>query len=216
MDYKKVYDRFIADRQSKPAPFCYTEKHHILPTSLGGINEKSNLIRLTPSDHLFAHKLLAKIYNTRGLWFALITMCSGNGLSARGIKASRSAYERARVKYSESLKLDHPTRGKHLSEDHKRKVSESSARLSGADHPMFGKRHTEEAIAKMKANSPRASGKNHSMNGRKHTDSTKEKMRAARARNPLAGENHPMFGKKHSEETRLKMKAAQLKRRAEK
>ena len=214
MNYKNVYDRFIAGRQSSPVPSCYTEKHHILPRSLGGLNGKSNLIRLTPSDHLFAHKLLAKIYNTRGLWFALVTMCSEGGLSARGIKASRHDYERARMKYSESFKLNHPSRGKALTDEHRRKLSENSARLSEPNHPMFGKRHTEESILKMKNSSPHTNGKNHPMAGRKHTDLTKEKMRDARAKNQLSGEKHHMFGKKLSEETRIKMKISQLKRRS--
>ncbi len=36
----------------------YSEVHHIIPRSLGGNNDKTNLVRLRASDHYIAHKLL--------------------------------------------------------------------------------------------------------------------------------------------------------------
>ena len=43
----------------------YTEKHHIIPKSLGGSNESSNLVKLTPREHYICHLLLVKM--TTGL-----------------------------------------------------------------------------------------------------------------------------------------------------
>lgn len=60
MDYHRIYRDFIADRKGKPAPEGYTERHHILPRSLGGSDDPTNLITLTAEDHYFAHLLLAK------------------------------------------------------------------------------------------------------------------------------------------------------------
>lgn len=62
MNYKRIYAQFIDDRKARNVPHGYSEKHHILPKSLGGTDSPENLIRLTPEDHYFAHLLLAKIH----------------------------------------------------------------------------------------------------------------------------------------------------------
>lgn len=38
----------------------YTEKHHILPKSLGGLNTIENLVRLTAREHFIAHACLVR------------------------------------------------------------------------------------------------------------------------------------------------------------
>ena len=77
MDYLKVYQRFIADRRSKEAALIasgeYTERHHVVPKSLGGTNESDNIIRLTAGDHFFAHLCLAKSYG-EGQWAGVFAM----------------------------------------------------------------------------------------------------------------------------------------------
>lgn len=40
----------------------YFEKHHILPKSIGGNNEKENLVKFTAKEHFIAHLLLTRIY----------------------------------------------------------------------------------------------------------------------------------------------------------
>lgn len=39
---------------------CYTEKHHIIPRSMGGLDTKENLVVLTAREHYIAHLLLTK------------------------------------------------------------------------------------------------------------------------------------------------------------
>lgn len=39
----------------------YTERHHILPKSLGGSDNKNNLVRLTAREHFICHQLLTKM-----------------------------------------------------------------------------------------------------------------------------------------------------------
>lgn len=79
MDYKRIYDSFIADRLHKqPSKPSYFEVHHIHPKALGGDDSKSNLIRLSPEDHLFAHLLLAKIYGGL-MWNAVHAMATLGG-----------------------------------------------------------------------------------------------------------------------------------------
>lgn len=45
--------------------YIYTEKHHILPTSLGGGNNSDNIVEVLPEEHIFLHQLRYKIFNTR-------------------------------------------------------------------------------------------------------------------------------------------------------
>jgi hypothetical protein len=53
----------------------YTEKHHIIPKCLGGSDEQSNLVNLTPEEHYIAHQLLVKIYpNSDSLVYAACMM----------------------------------------------------------------------------------------------------------------------------------------------
>lgn len=72
MNYSKIYHDFIVSRREREASIVgYSEKHHILPRSLGGGDEKCNLIRLSPEDHFFAHLLLAKIHGG-AMWLAVV------------------------------------------------------------------------------------------------------------------------------------------------
>jgi hypothetical protein len=66
MDYSRIYVEFIRDRREREAALTgYSERHHIKPRSIGGSNRPSNLIRLLPEDHYFAHLLLARIHGAR-------------------------------------------------------------------------------------------------------------------------------------------------------
>jgi pentatricopeptide repeat protein len=63
LDYKKVYDSIISKRQ-KEIPQGYKERHHIIPRSFGGTNEKENLVYLTAREHFLCHYLLIKIHTS--------------------------------------------------------------------------------------------------------------------------------------------------------
>ena len=39
----------------------YTERHHIIPKSMGGSNDKTNVVKLTPKQHFICHRLLVKM-----------------------------------------------------------------------------------------------------------------------------------------------------------
>jgi hypothetical protein len=81
MNYQRIYDAFIADRRTLedflPLLENYTEKHHIVPRSLGGGDEPANIIRLTPEDPFFVHLLLAKIHGGE-LWAPIAFMVGGS------------------------------------------------------------------------------------------------------------------------------------------
>ena len=58
--YTRWYYSII--QQSKTRSLSgYTEKHHIIPKSLGGDNAKDNLAILTPREHFICHLLLTKM-----------------------------------------------------------------------------------------------------------------------------------------------------------
>ena len=61
MNYESIYTKLIEFRKANPAK-GYTEKHHILPRSMGGLDTEDNLVKLTGREHWIAHLLLHKIH----------------------------------------------------------------------------------------------------------------------------------------------------------
>jgi len=60
MDYQRIYANLISYAE-RTYLTGYREKHHIIPTSLGGTNSPENLVYLTLRQHLMAHLLLYKM-----------------------------------------------------------------------------------------------------------------------------------------------------------
>lgn len=93
MNYFKIYEDFIEycktvkirDRMMKRNKddkrlnkgYIYSEVHHIIPRSLNGSDDKSNLVRLLPEEHLFIHLLRYKVFNTKEDFLALRYMING-------------------------------------------------------------------------------------------------------------------------------------------
>ena len=61
MNYKLIYDSLV-ERGKNRILDGYGENHHIVPKSLGGNDDKSNLVKLTAREHFICHYLLTKIY----------------------------------------------------------------------------------------------------------------------------------------------------------
>jgi hypothetical protein len=66
MNYQKIYNDLIEKRKKQPYTKGYSEKHHIIPKSLGGSDDKDNLVLLTAKEHYIAHALLYFIDNDKG------------------------------------------------------------------------------------------------------------------------------------------------------
>lgn len=110
MNYLKIYDTIIERaNQRTPLDNMYYEKHHIVPKCMGGSNARCNLVRLTAKEHYIAHLLLAKHYNTKELWFAVISF---QGTNSKHTRFTGSMYETARIKQSEYMKTNNPNLGK--------------------------------------------------------------------------------------------------------
>jgi hypothetical protein len=60
--YTRWYNNIITNAQARTLPKdTYIERHHIIPRSLGGNNEQSNLVKLTAREHFVCHLLLTKM-----------------------------------------------------------------------------------------------------------------------------------------------------------
>lgn len=60
--YTRIYYSIISRARSRVLDNnVYTEKHHIIPKSLGGGNSKDNLVALTGREHFICHRLLVKM-----------------------------------------------------------------------------------------------------------------------------------------------------------
>ena len=100
--YTRVYYSII-DRAKTRSISSYTEKHHIIPRSLGGSNAKENLVALTAREHFVCHLLLTKM--TRGMdkkkMVLSVFYLTGRGKADRNnhVKHSR-LYENLRTQLS--------------------------------------------------------------------------------------------------------------------
>jgi len=89
----------MAKRKANPAT-GYVEKHHIIPKSLGGTNNPSNLVVLTGREHWVAHLLLWKINPCRQTACAchrMASRCKERGIPK--VKNSRM-YQMVREQHS--------------------------------------------------------------------------------------------------------------------
>ena len=59
--YKKWYFSIITNASNRVNQNGYTERHHIIPKSMGGNRSKSNIVRLTGREHFICHRLLFRM-----------------------------------------------------------------------------------------------------------------------------------------------------------
>ena len=84
--YQNIYERLILRAQQRELQ-GYCERHHIIPRCMGGSDDKSNLVKLTPEEHYTAHLLLIKIHpKHKGLHLAIRILCQGSKFTVRNNK----------------------------------------------------------------------------------------------------------------------------------
>lgn len=102
MNYKNIYNKLIYKAQQRNFNDV-TENHHIIPRCLGGSDEISNLVNLTPEEHYLAHQLLVKIYpNEPKLVFAANMMTVGRPNNKVYGWLKRKYYENLSNQFSEN------------------------------------------------------------------------------------------------------------------
>lgn len=108
MNYLKIYNSLISKAQTRgwiksdntlENPI---EIHHIVPKSMGGSDEPSNLVGLTLREHVIAHILLAKAHG--GLyWRAAYGMMFGNRLNEISTRTIETLMRESRKLISASM-----------------------------------------------------------------------------------------------------------------
>ena len=89
MAYITRYNNFIESLKDQEVSGVY-EKHHIVPKSMGGTDDATNLIKLTPRQHYIAHWMLWKAYGGK---MAQAFWCMNN---TKGRQINSRSYARLR------------------------------------------------------------------------------------------------------------------------
>lgn len=108
--HTRWYEAIIKHRTAN-VPMGYVERHHVIPRSLGGTDNASNIVRLTAREHLLCHILLTHMttgQNRAKMLCARFIMTVGLlNKDARGISVGKltRAYECLRVKFMSDPEL---------------------------------------------------------------------------------------------------------------
>ena len=103
--YTKLYYKITSNAKQRITE-GYTELHHIIPQSMGGSNDKENLVDLTAREHFICHWLLIKM--TEGedrskMLYALNGMKAENRYQQRyHTKITARVYEKYRIEHAEN------------------------------------------------------------------------------------------------------------------
>ena len=164
MNYKLVYSKIISSYGAKKKPKgVYTERHHIIPKSVGGSDDPANLVYLPARVHFICHSLLRKIYPTSSkLKFAFWAMCNQkNCIAFRDYKVSSVMYQKAKEEFSVANSKLH--KNKKLSKEHIETIRTfmlGREQPKGADSPLFNVPRSDAVkskISKTKRSNPEKS-----------------------------------------------------------
>jgi hypothetical protein len=151
---------------------CYTEKHHVIPRSLGGTDDTGNLVDLTAREHFICHWLLVKMNSGEDrakMVYALRMMrAEKTGQQRYKTKITARVYENIKQEYSII----------------------NSNRVKGSGNGFYGKTHTVAARQRI---SEANKGKIPWNKGKCVSDEVKEKIRQKRLAGNYAGERSPVW-----------------------
>jgi hypothetical protein len=179
----------------------YSEKHHVLPKSMGGNDASSNIIYLTARQHFVAHWMLWKTYGG-SMTTAFNYM---NGITRYG--------QRINSRTAEMLKHEEIERQKQKTFSIETRLKMSNAKLGTKRPDELIEKIRQAQIGRKLSDEWRANvskGKRGKSNGRLGcvvSEETKKRIGDAQR-----GELNHMAGRKHSPETRERMRIAHMKR----
>lgn len=133
----------------------YSELHHIIPRSLGGVDNDHNLVRLTAREHFVCHFLLTK-FTTGQHYQKMVYACQG----MRRARNYQDRYINSRlheiVKREGARIQSERFLGKKLSKEHKANISvgltgrvDSEETIKKRSESNTGKKRTEEQKLRM-------------------------------------------------------------------
>jgi hypothetical protein len=157
MNYSIIYQNLIKRGQQRKSSDVEGERHHIVPRCMGGSDAKVNLVKLPYREHLFAHRLLCRIYPMHhGLAQAVARIQRKYKVTG---KEQYKLYEADRRRVAVMLSLVH--KGKTLSDEHKARISqfhkgrkqpsraaEHSQKLGEAHRGIPCPQHVKDAVAR--------------------------------------------------------------------
>lgn len=174
--YTKCYYSIIDRAKSRVlAKEIYTEKHHVIPKSLGGSNEPANLVRLTAREHFVCHLLLPKMLtgiNKRNMTFAIWSMLNRDHSKQRSRhKVNSHTYQKLKTQIAKAISESNSgrkrskefcelisklkkgiTNPKLSGENHYTKKDDYVSKRSGSNHYLYGKSQSPESnLARSKA-----------------------------------------------------------------
>jgi hypothetical protein len=148
----------------------YTERHHIIPQSLGGSNDKNNLVDLTAREHFICHWLLIKMTEDehRGkMLYALQGMKAENKYQQRYASTiTARVYERYRIEHA-----------KNHSERMKGKEPWNKGRKLEGDELEQHRERTRNRVIDPAKQAEGQSKRLEKLKDYKHSEATKEKQR---------------------------------------
>ena len=141
--YKNWYNNLIVKSKNRDIDE-YTELHHIIPKSLGGSDDKDNLVELTAREHFIAHLLLTKI--TEGQNKQKMFTAAFNMVNMNNIKVNSRIYKMLKENHSDYMKKNNPVFDNNV----KNKISSTLKEYYKSNkNAMLGKNHSPESIKKM-------------------------------------------------------------------
>jgi len=184
----------------------YTELHHIVPRSFGGVDDVTNLVRFTAREHFVCHWLLTKM-TTGSLKAKMITaliMMTGEGSkSARyeNINKNSKWYEKIKTEYASIVSAK--SLGRKLSPEAIEKIR---IRATGRKRSEACKKRQSERLKGKPRILSEAGRKNLIDALRNRVVVVSEETRKKHSINNT-GQGNPFYGKKHTPETMEKMLA---------
>ena len=154
--YTKWYMMIVSQPDSGAT---YTERHHIVPRSLGGANTKDNLVNLSARQHFVAHLLLTKMTEgearSKMLWALHRMAFSKNAHHER--RFTSAEYAMVRKIFAEHVRASQ--KGRTFSEETLTKMRESSRKrwdrvASGLEHHPTTKGYRYKQTKKRKQTGP--------------------------------------------------------------
>lgn len=124
--YSNYYFNIVARAKARTlAAHTYVEKHHIIPRSLGGVDDQTNIVKLTAREHLICHQLLIKMTvggQKSKMAFAAWRMVFSSSKHKR-VKVTSRVYESLKLEMSNAAREQ--SKSYTHSEESKQKISES-------------------------------------------------------------------------------------------
>jgi len=223
MDYRRIYDNLITSRKQRvPLDGIYYEKHHIVMRSMGGTDDKYNLVHLTAREHFIAHRLLWLIHRNKSAWYAFKFMCFLNkNMSGRLYEEMRKEFSvRLKQEYADGTRIPYWKGRKTWNFGKKAKDLENgetwihnlSVSHKGQQPWMKGKKHSVESRRKSseshKGQIPWNTGKNYKHRSQRTAEHILKLSEAAKRRTVEGGWYNR--NRKHSDKSKHNMSIAHL------